>query len=252
MKDIIEAIDSRIKNPLFGYFVFAIIAMNWEEFFYLVVDISSVADRIVYFHKGTDSFTLLVYPFLIAAFYSVIYPWVQYLFMRLSTKPTELRNSLQAQSEHKLIIRKQELEDARAQLLSSTENELIERAKRDVKLDEIENKETRDKLKSEIDQLRNEREKTRGVTNKYPEKNKTLSKDQNSLLQLITKNGGSMAEKKIISSCDFDKVKTEYYLENMEEEGFLDKNYEYEPKNDYVYSLTTKSKKIMVDEGVVN
>ncbi len=88
--------------------------------------------------------------------------------MYLCIKPTELKNTLQAQSEHQLIIKQQELEDARTRLLSSTEDELIDRAKRDAELAEIENKEIREKLESEINSLRKERDEIRKLTKDSP------------------------------------------------------------------------------------
>ena len=164
MKEIMDAIDSRLKNPFFGYFIIALFTINWSQIFYLLVDDSSVTTRINYFQNATDIISLFILPFIAASAYSLLYPWLNYGFMWLCTKPNELKNELQANSEHKLIIKQQELEDARTKLLSSTENELIERAKRDAKLSEIKNKEVREKLESEIDSLRKERDKFRSST----------------------------------------------------------------------------------------
>lgn len=251
MKDIIDEIDSRIKSPLFGYFLFSLIALNWEELFYLVVDNSPVSERIAYFHNGTDSLSLIWYPLLMASAYSILYPWLQYIFMFCGTKPTELKNSLQAQSEHKLLIKKQELEEARSEILKSAETELIDRAKRDMELGGIDDKNIREKLQSEIDQLRKERDEISiNLGNKTKSKQPSLTTEQEEIILLITSEGGSMGEREIIMNSKFDKVKTEYFLEDLEENGYLLKNYESHPGSEYVYSLTTKSKKIMVDKGV--
>jgi hypothetical protein len=75
-----------------------------------------------------------------------------------------------------LIIKQQELEDARTRLLSSTEDELIERAKRDAELGEIENKEIREKLESEINSLRKERDEIRNATKDSPTPKKSSPK----------------------------------------------------------------------------
>jgi hypothetical protein len=251
MKDIIDEIDSRIKSPLFGYFIFSLIAINWDPIFYLIVDIGPVSERIKYFHDGTDSFSLFLYPFLVASAYSIGYPWLHYLFILLGTKPTELKNSLQAESEHKLLTKKQELEEARSEILRTAETELIERAKRDVELSEIDNEEIREKLQTEIEQLRKERDEMgsevkQDLANKQP----SISKEQEELVRLITSSGGSMKEADIINQSSYDKVKTEYYLEDMEDKKYVSKDYKQSPVSAYVYSLTTKSKKIMVEKGV--
>jgi hypothetical protein len=63
MKDIIDTIDSRIKNPFFGYFILALLSLNWAQIFYLLADSSSVTNRITYFKNATDIYSLLIIPF---------------------------------------------------------------------------------------------------------------------------------------------------------------------------------------------
>ena len=249
MKELIEEIDSRIKSPLFGYFIFSLIALNWEELFYLIVHNGTVADRIAYFNNGTSSWSLFIFPFILASAYSILYPWLQCIFIFFGTKPTELQNSLQAQSEHKLLIKKQKLEKARSNLLEETEKELIDRAKRDAELEDIEDVNVREKLQSEIDSLRKERDDIRGSLTKKPEADSSpISKDQEEIIRLITSVGGSMDEDEIIKSSNFDKVKTEYYLEDLLNNKFLEKDYD--RNRGYHYDLTTISKKLMVEKGV--
>lgn len=230
MKDIIDEIDSRIKSPLFGYFIFSLIAINWEQLFYLVVDNGPVSERIAYFHDGTDSLSLFLYPFLLASAFSILYPWLHYIFIFFGTKPTDLKNSLRAQSEHKLLIKKQELEEARSEILKSAETELIERAKRDVELRKIKDEKIREKLQFEIDQVRKESDEIRAnLDDKARSKQPSLIKEQEEIIRLITSKGGSMVEKEIIQDSKFEKVKTEYYLEDLEDKGYLSKNYEISP-----------------------
>ncbi|MDF1818124.1 MAG: hypothetical protein P1U54_05765 [Immundisolibacteraceae bacterium] len=254
MKDIIDEIDSRISNPFFGYFIFAFIAINWEVLFYMIANESSVSDRIQYFHDGSDYFSLFIYPFIAASLYSIIYPWVHYLFMRFSTKPTELKNSLQAHSEHTLIITKQKLEDARANFLTSTEKELIDRAKRDVELDKIEDDEIKKKLKLEIDDLRRERDELREPmkenSNPLPADELLPNIDQMKILVLITAYNGRIPEEQLLKNSEFDRIKTEYLLETLYNEGYINKDYKQRPISGYVYTLTTRGKKIMVDNDV--
>lgn len=166
VKDVLEAIDSRIKSPIFGYFVIALLFINWESFFFLLIDKGSAEARILYFHENTNRYSLIYIPALIAGIYAVAYPWITYFFMFLSSKPTELKSTLQLQSEHKLLSTKQELEQMRNAILSTEENELIDRATRDEKLSKIEDEAIRKKLQSEIEQLRRERDEL-GNPQKY-------------------------------------------------------------------------------------
>jgi hypothetical protein len=251
MKDLIDEIDSRIKSPLFGYFILSSIAINWEELFYLSIHNGSVPDRIDYFNNGTDLWSLFIYPLVLASVYSILYPWLQFIFVFFGTKPTELQNNLQAQSEHRLIIEKQKLEKARSELLEDAEIELIDRAKRDVELDDIEDTDVREKLQLEIESLREERDGLRGtIAKKTKVTPPTLSPEQDDILQMITKNGGKALESHIIETSKYNKVKAEYLLEDLLEKQYLSTTYD--PDFGQIYSLTTKSKKIMIDRGYVN
>lgn len=157
-KDILEAIDSRIKSPIFGYFVISLLAVNWEVFFYLLVHSGDAASRIQYFHDNTDSSSLIYVPLLVTLIYSIAYPWVTYIFTYISSKPNELKNLLQLQSEYKLHSMRRDLEQLRNSMLSTVETELIGRARRDEELAKIEDETIRNKLKSEIEQLRKEKD----------------------------------------------------------------------------------------------
>jgi primosomal protein N' len=248
MKDILEAIDTRVKSPLFGYYALSLIAINWAEFFYLIVDSGPAAERIAYFQGATNIASLIYYPLLSAIAYSILYPWIHYLSLWIGIKPTELKISLQARSEHSLIIEKQKLEEAHNKLLASTENELIDRAKRDAELNEIEDEEIRQKLQSEIEELREEREK---IKNQLDEKTQTepqpLTKEQEKILSFITKKGGEIEKFLVFNDTPYGKVKTEYYIEDLISIGYLKDN-DYNESS--TYALTTKAKKLMIEKGI--
>ena len=157
MKEIFEAIESRIKSPLFGYFLISFVITNWSSLFYLFISNSNAIERIKYFNENTGYWSLIIYPAIIAMLISVIYPWVNLGILKLIKKPNELKNSLQAQSQHNLLITQNELEKIRSESFSTAEEELIGRAKRDAELEKIEDIEIKDKLKSEIEKLREQR-----------------------------------------------------------------------------------------------
>jgi hypothetical protein len=106
----------------------------------------------------TSIVTLLGYPVLIAASAAISYPWISLFFLHLAKKPRNYHNLLQAESEHNLLVKKNELEKLRGSLLSIKEEELIDRAKRDEELSQIDNKNIRKKLEKEIVSLRTERD----------------------------------------------------------------------------------------------
>ena len=156
MDDLIEALKARISSPVLGWFSLAVLALNWKAFFFLVVQDSNVLGRIQYFEANTSVDTLTLWPLLLAVTFAALYPWLIFLLGWLTTKPIELKEKLVAESEHKLILEKKRLESARAALFADLEVELIERAKRDQKVEELDNEELKSKLKADLDKLRAE------------------------------------------------------------------------------------------------
>lgn len=156
MKEIIEAFASRIKSPVFGYLVLFWTVFNWRPLFYLFFSDTAIDDRLSHFDKLTDHYSLAILPLCVAAIMAVTYPWINLVFLYLCKKPIDLRNFLQAESEHKLLIRKKELEEVRSALLATKERILIDRAKRDEEILSIADKETKEKLQQEITKYRTE------------------------------------------------------------------------------------------------
>ncbi len=154
MDDLIEALKARISSPVLGWFSLAVLALNWKAFFFLVVQDGDVLGRIQYFEANTRVDSLTLWPLLLAVVFAALYPWIILLLGWLTTKPVELKEMLQARSEHKLIMEKKQLEEARSRLLADREFELIERATRDQKVEELDNEGLKNKLKAELDQLR--------------------------------------------------------------------------------------------------
>jgi len=164
MNDFIEAVKTRLNSPILGYFGLALVAFNWQAFFFLLVQQGDALARIQFFEQHTSTTSLVVWPLAFSLLYSAIYPWVLFLFTWLSAKPTELKDMLQVNSEHKVLVVRKRLEEARSNLLADTEKELIERAKRDQELEKLQSEELRQKLKSELEQLRAERDSAREGT----------------------------------------------------------------------------------------
>jgi len=174
MQDIIEAIKARLNSPLLGYFLLSILAWNWSAFFYLLVQDNEVLGRIQYFQSHTSIYSLVTWPLTTSFLLALIYPWVIFVIAFLTSKPNELKETIQANFEHKLLIERKKLEEARARLLASAESELIERAKRDQELDELQSDELKSKLRVELEQLRAERDSFKNKNRNLIEEHKQL------------------------------------------------------------------------------
>ena len=156
MKEIVESIDARIKSPLFGYFIFALIAINWAELFYLIFADTEATDRIDYFQVNTDWKSLFAYPLLTAIAYSLLYPWTNYFFMLAASEPKRKKNILQARSESWLLQAQAEETAARTALQEQKESEILSRARTDVEVAKIEDESVREKAEQEIQSSRAE------------------------------------------------------------------------------------------------
>lgn len=154
MSEILEALASRIKSPLFGYVFFAFIIANWKPLFYLWISTTAVVDRFEYFDENTSPVSLLLVPLAAGVITSIAYPWVNVVLIWVNHFPTDLRNYLQANTENKFLMEKQRHEIVRKNYMALREDELIERAKRDQELEQIEDEAKREKLKEQLHEIR--------------------------------------------------------------------------------------------------
>ncbi|MBA1276834.1 hypothetical protein [Stutzerimonas stutzeri] len=158
MKDVIDAVSSRIKTPYFGYAILAFFALNWRGIFLLAATTGSPQERLAAFDSATNHYTLLVLPLLAGAVVAASTSWVQYIFGVVSRKPAGLIDNLYLEAEHKKTIRQAELEQSRSNLFAVKEKELIDRAKRDEEVAGIEDDAAKEKLAAQIESLRWERD----------------------------------------------------------------------------------------------
>ncbi|EHI5143947.1 hypothetical protein ACSVUS_004847 [Vibrio alginolyticus] len=137
-----------------GYFTLCFFTLNWKVIFYLFASSELVPVRIKFFEEHTDIWTLLYGPALIGAMITVIYPWLSVLFVYFCEKPTQFKNSMQAKSEHALLVEKQQLQEERRKILARAEKQLIEQAERDQEVESIKDSSLKQKVKEEISELR--------------------------------------------------------------------------------------------------
>ncbi|TKR53438.1 hypothetical protein D7I39_20810 [Allopusillimonas ginsengisoli] len=159
MNDLLDAISARIKAPYFGYALLAFIGFNWRGLFLLAVTTGAPQSRLEAFDAQTSVWSLLLLPLLVGALVTLASPWIRFIFGFISKRPFECMDNLHLDFEHRKTIRKTQLEQSRADLFASKESELIERAKRDEEVLEIEDEQLKEKLKQEIEVLRRERNK---------------------------------------------------------------------------------------------
>lgn len=157
MKDIVDAFSERAKGPYFGYVVTSFIFINWKAVFFLFASDKSIEYRILYFENASSIESLVIQPLVFGAIATLIYPWSLLIFQFFSQIPISLSNRLLLSAEHKSIVKRTELERARNEQFSEIERDLLDSAKRDEELESIQNDETREKLRTDLETVRAEK-----------------------------------------------------------------------------------------------
>lgn len=199
MNDIIDAISTRIKAPYFGYALLAFIGFNWRGLFLLAVTVGSPQERLAAFDAQTSFWSLVFFPLLIGGLIALASPWIRFAFNFMSQRPFGYMDNLLLTSEHIKTIKKTQLEQSRAELFANKESELIDRAKRDEEVLEIEDEKLKEKLKQEIDALRRKRD---NMSNNLEENINyaNMSSEEMEILKAAAKDGKGTISKNVYLS----------------------------------------------------
>lgn len=165
MNDVIDAFGARIRSPYFGYAVLTFFALNWRGIFLLFSLDAEPQLRLAAFDEETNFWTLVVLPLLLGAIVAASSQWIRYVFQLVSRKPLDLLETMSLEAENKKLIKQNELEQQRSQYFANREEELISRAKRDEEVSLIVDQETKEKLSTQLEKLRKDRDTLSQVLN---------------------------------------------------------------------------------------
>lgn len=157
MKDLLEAINTRVKEPYWGFFLLSFIAFNWRGLFLLCFATGTAQEKIDLFDSLTTFWSLVFFPILMALLILLITPWLKVIFGYVTRSAYERINSQELKRESKYLAEKNSLEKERARELANKEKELIDQAMRDEDIEKIKDVEVKENLKKEIDELRTQR-----------------------------------------------------------------------------------------------
>lgn len=212
---------------MFGYAFLAFVAFNWKPLFNLLFSSSSVLDRFVYFDLNTNWQSLALYPLIFGVSWSVLYPWFNYSILWINRFAIDKQNSLQAASESKLIAEKRKLEYERNALQAQEEERILQQAKIDSDVKNIEDKDAQNEAMEKLAKLR----RMRDLKDKAPG---TLSDDDvqflirqmdedNLELDSQTKEAISKALKRTIGQLNVEMIRLD---ENLRDAKILDRRSE--------------------------
>lgn len=171
-----EAIGNRLKTPYYGYVLLAFVAVNWREIFYVLAANVPVDEKIEYFDSRTSVLELLIIPLCVGAAVSIVAPWLKLAFEYISTRPASMIAERALQAEHKLTILRTKLEHDRNKMFAEQEQAVIERARRESSLAEIEDPVARDKAETELHEIRLQQAKLDKDSNASQEDKRRASK----------------------------------------------------------------------------
>lgn len=234
MKDVLDAINTRIQSPYFGYAFLSFLGINWRELLQLFLADIEISQRISQFDSATDMTTLIIYPLLLGALFSVVTPWARLLFDYISQKPLHLREDIQITGEDRRLTRQRELEIKRDRLFDKREESAIQRAKRDEEVAAIEDENIRDKLRQEIEELRAERKTLEPEGQIGASSFDVISSPAREVLIAAAQADGSILSPKTLSGRSFqagksvfgkegprDFAKYESAIEDLERSGYI-------------------------------
>ncbi len=150
LKEFLESLSQRIKSPIFGSVLVSFFIINWRAIAILLFDDRGLIERMDLFDGMTSWMTLLLSPFVLGLFLALVAPWVAYLGAYWAEKPTNLRRIREVKAASEVARIKAQLGEE----LNREVDTLIASAKQDAEVAQIEDKDLREDLQRQIDELR--------------------------------------------------------------------------------------------------
>ncbi|WP_337843178.1 hypothetical protein [Rheinheimera sp.] len=156
MNELFTQVTQRVKTPISGYFFVSFVAINWDPLFYLFMYDVPVPLRIEYMHAHTNFHSAFSYPLLISIIYSTLYPWLFLLIQWATNYSSELNEKILINSELNNLESRRRLEELRADILRQKENAILEMASVDKAVNEINDEDSKNQVKDQLADVRNE------------------------------------------------------------------------------------------------
>jgi len=155
IREILDALNARIRSPIFGSIAIMFAVINWKPLFYLLFAEKAVAEKFTFFDANTCAWSIFVFPIVLGIIFAFAAPWIAYLSSRIAEAPTTMRKLLQTNAADKILTEKLTLEQKRNVLVAESAAMLTEAAaKRDEDAQKIDDPKIREDLQKQIDDLR--------------------------------------------------------------------------------------------------
>lgn len=168
LKEIFDALSQRIKSPIFGYIILAFIVINWKVIFCFLFSNEPVFVKFNYFDANTDPYHLYWYPLVFGLIAALTSPYISNWGAWWATKPINAMRIREVSAAHEVLQAKNQLAAERDNEKAIYEQSLIDQAKRDQEISEIEDEKIRQDLEEKVKSSRDE-------TNRIPLDNTHIS-----------------------------------------------------------------------------
>lgn len=252
-KSVKASLYERAISPLFGTFVISWAVWNYKFIFVLISSMPvdeklDYIDTFIYFDIWSCILIGFIYPLITALLFIFIYPYpALYVYKYWQEKQKKLKEAKQSiEDETPLTI--EESRNIRRELFQLESEYDKELARKDAEIERL--KAHNQVIEEELDsKLKiSEEAKSQKISKSDVDEKDEPDEDRIEILKLISKNGGMMKDDDIVSTAPYDKVKTEYYLEDLTAKGYLSRDYN-QRFSAFTTGLTTISKELMVRKG---
>ncbi len=130
LKEVVETLNSRIRNPIFGAVFLAFVALNFDALFLLFLGEGTANERISVFRTiGWQK--LVLAPIIVGLLLAFVTPWLRYFGAWVAEVPSRKHKMLQDASMSKVLEQKNRLEEKRNQAVE-LERERLEQERSEI------------------------------------------------------------------------------------------------------------------------
>lgn len=271
-KSIKASLYERVTSPLFGAFFISWCMWNYKTIL-IIASSLDVKEKISYI-DGTlypNIFILisicLFYPLVSSLAFIFIYPYpAKFIYKYWSIRQKELKN-IKQEIDDQILLTIDESRNIRREILkleSEYDSEIQRKNSEISRLKEIISESERN-TNQDLEKLNNPVKFNENVTSvnknaKSVRKIKNIPTDNNaddnldnnqiSIMKYLANKDGWINNEIFFNQSNLDRVKAEYYLEDLENKRYVRTEYNHEKGGDII-SLTTKGKKFAIDQGLI-
>ena len=260
IKDVSKSIKAsmyeRAISPLFGAFLISWVLWNYKTVLVLFSSMK-VKEKIVYIESNLYSvnwsLTLYgaIYPLISAILFIIFYPFPAKWVYEYSTNKQKELKAIKQRIEDDTPLTLEESRVIRRELLRVESDYGEEIAKKNNDVDRY--KDIILALENEIKEASLSSRKSKEPSGRIEKFNHSdsLNDELKQMLADIARAGGWVHEDNFLSESAFGTVKAEYFLEELESKGYVNRSYDGE-RACMAAMLTTKGKRFAVEEGIVS